>query len=52
MNEGLIQLGTDLATTSVAIVSSAITNFWPYILGVIVVVGLAYRFKRLIGVAR
>jgi len=48
----LITLGQTIATTAISIVSSAITNFWPYILGVIVIVGLAYRFKRLIGVAR
>ena len=47
MNAGLIQLGTDLATSSIAIATSAVTNFWPYILGLVVITGVIHRFKRL-----
>jgi len=43
---------TDIVTTSMTFLGAVISGYWPYILGLIVLVGLAYRFKRSVGIAR
>lgn len=42
----------DIASTSLAFMTDVITDYWPWILGLVVVVAIARRFKRLVGLAR
>jgi len=44
----LSNLIDNMATTSTSFVSDAITEYWPWILGLVIVGALAMRFKRLV----
>lgn len=42
----------DISSTSLTFMTDVITNYWAWILGLVVLVALARRFKRLVGLAR
>lgn len=41
-----------MATTSVGFMTDVITTYWVWILGLVVLVALGSRFKRLVSLAR
>jgi hypothetical protein len=41
-----------VASTSLSFMTDVITDYWPWILGLVVLVAIARRFKRLVGLAR
>lgn len=42
----------DIASTSLNFMTDVITTYWAWILGLVVLVAIARRFKRLVGLAR
>jgi hypothetical protein len=43
---------TNISTTSLNFMGDVITTYWPWILGLVVLVAIARRFKRLVGLTR
>lgn len=41
-----------IATGSLALLSSVVTSYWPYLIGLTVLMGLAYKFRGMFRVAR
>lgn len=42
----------NIASTSLTFMGDVISTYWSWILGLIVLTGLAYRFRSLVGLAR
>lgn len=43
---------TDIASGSLALLSSVIVDYWPYIIGLGVLVSIGYKFRRVFGLAK
>lgn len=43
---------TTISTTTLSFMTDVITTYWPWILGIVVLVAIASRFKRMVGLAR
>jgi len=43
---------TAIATGSLSLLGDVVTDYWPYLIGLGVLMSLAYRFRRLFGLAR
>jgi len=41
-----------MATTTMSFLGGVVTDYWPYILGLIVLAGLAIRIRRTVGLVR
>lgn len=41
-----------ISTTSLSFMTDVFTTYWPWILGLVVVVALARRFKQLVSLSR
>ncbi len=41
-----------IATGSLALLSTVVTSYWPYLIGLGVLTALAYKFRRIFGVAK
>jgi len=48
----LATLISSVATGTISMMTTVISTYWPWILGLVVAVGLITRFKRLVGLAR
>lgn len=43
---------TSIATGSLSLLGTVVTSYWPYLIGLGVLASLAYRFRRIFGVAK
>lgn len=43
---------SSIATGSLSLLATVVTSYWPYIIGLGVLTALAYKFRRLFGVAK
>lgn len=43
---------TSIATGSLSMLGTVVTAYWPYIIGLGILGSLAYRFRRMFGVAK
>jgi len=43
---------SSIATGSLTLLTSVVTSYWPYLIGLGVLMGLGYRFRRIFGLVR